>query len=157
VDRVHASVDRPGTLGPPRTDGGMDREGLGRGGALTGARPPAAPVHQSSPAGAQQREERQRGGFLTGVGQHGGEDGTDTRDPCISGGSREGAENGRRESKEKAYLFHYANDARGPSGLGRPVGCGLRKWREASGAGWANGRVGRKVGRAENKEKEFLN
>jgi hypothetical protein len=35
------------------------REGMaGRGGALTGARPPAAPVRQSSPAGAQQREER---------------------------------------------------------------------------------------------------
>jgi hypothetical protein len=32
--------------------------GPGRGGALTGARPTAAPVHQSSSAGAQQREER---------------------------------------------------------------------------------------------------
>jgi hypothetical protein len=32
--------------------------GPGRGGMLTGARPPAAPVRQSSPAGAQQREER---------------------------------------------------------------------------------------------------
>jgi hypothetical protein len=58
VDRVHASVDWPGALGPPWTDGGADRGGPGRGGALTGARPPAAPVHQSSPAGAQQREER---------------------------------------------------------------------------------------------------
>jgi hypothetical protein len=48
MDRVHASVDRPGALGPPWTDGGV----------LTGARPPAAPVRQSSPAGAQQREER---------------------------------------------------------------------------------------------------
>jgi hypothetical protein len=57
-DRVHASVDRPGVLGPPWTDGGADRGGAGRGGALTGARPPAAPVRQSSPAGAQQREER---------------------------------------------------------------------------------------------------
>jgi hypothetical protein len=28
---------------------------------------------------------------------------------------------------------------------------------EASEAGWAKGRVGRKVGRAESKEKEFLN
>jgi hypothetical protein len=36
MDRVHASVDRPGALGPPW----------------------AAPMHQSSPAGAQQREER---------------------------------------------------------------------------------------------------
>jgi hypothetical protein len=31
--------------------------GSGCGGALTGAQPPAAPVRQSSPAGAQQREE----------------------------------------------------------------------------------------------------
>jgi hypothetical protein len=58
VDRIHASVDRPGTLGPPWTDGGADRGGPGRGGALTGAQPPAAPVRQSSPAGVQQREER---------------------------------------------------------------------------------------------------
>jgi hypothetical protein len=62
-----------------------------------------------------------------------------------------------REPKEKAHFCNYANGVRGLSGLGRPVGCGLRKRREASGAGWANGRVGRKVGRAENKEKEFLN
>jgi hypothetical protein len=57
VDRVHASMDRPGALGPPWTDGGAGRGGPGRGGALTGARPPAAPVRQSSPAGVQQREE----------------------------------------------------------------------------------------------------
>jgi hypothetical protein len=36
-----------------RTEGGP-----GRSGALTGAQPPATPVRQSSPAGAQQREER---------------------------------------------------------------------------------------------------
>jgi hypothetical protein len=53
VDRVHVSVDRPGALGPPWTDAGVNN---GHGGALTGARPPAAPVHQSSPAGAQNRE-----------------------------------------------------------------------------------------------------
>jgi hypothetical protein len=58
VDRVHASMDWPGVLGPPWTDGGTDRLGPGRGGTLTGARPPATPVHQSSPAGAQQGEER---------------------------------------------------------------------------------------------------
>jgi hypothetical protein len=29
VDRVHATVDRPGTLGPPWTDGGVDRGGGG--------------------------------------------------------------------------------------------------------------------------------
>jgi hypothetical protein len=57
VDQVHTSVDRLGALGPPWIDGGADRGG-GRGGALTGAQPPAAPVHQNSPVGAQQREER---------------------------------------------------------------------------------------------------
>jgi hypothetical protein len=55
VDRVHVSLDRPGALGPPWTNAGMDS---GHGGVLTGARPPAAPVRQSSPAGVQQREER---------------------------------------------------------------------------------------------------
>jgi hypothetical protein len=46
-------VDRPGVLGPPWTDAGADS---GHGGALTGAWPPVAPVRQSSPAGAQNRE-----------------------------------------------------------------------------------------------------
>jgi hypothetical protein len=54
VHRVHVSVDRPGALGPPWTDAGADS---GHGGVLTGARPPVAPVRQSSPAGVQQREE----------------------------------------------------------------------------------------------------
>jgi hypothetical protein len=53
VDRVHVSVDGPGVLGPPWTDAGADR---GHGGALTGAWPLAAPVRQSSPAGAQNGE-----------------------------------------------------------------------------------------------------
>jgi hypothetical protein len=47
------SVDRPGVLGPPWTDAGADR---GHGGALTGAWPPATPVRQSSPVGAQNGE-----------------------------------------------------------------------------------------------------
>jgi hypothetical protein len=47
------SVDRPGVLGPQWTDAGADR---GHDGALTGAWPPAAPVRQSSPVGAQNRE-----------------------------------------------------------------------------------------------------
>jgi hypothetical protein len=33
---------------------------VGRGGTLTGAWPPTAPVHQTSPAGAQKREESTR-------------------------------------------------------------------------------------------------
>jgi hypothetical protein len=53
VDRDHVSVDRPGVLGPPWTDAGADR---GHGGALIGAWPPATPVRQSLPAGAQNRE-----------------------------------------------------------------------------------------------------
>jgi hypothetical protein len=48
-------VDWPGAFGPPWTDTGVDS---GQGGVLTGARPPAAPVRRSSPAGVQQREER---------------------------------------------------------------------------------------------------
>jgi hypothetical protein len=80
VDRVHASVDWPGALSPPWTDGGADRGGAGHGGALTGGQLPAAPVRQSSPVGAQQREEhtgssaraslgleRCRGGRVTAV------------------------------------------------------------------------------------------
>jgi hypothetical protein len=41
-------------LGPPWTDAGADS---GYSGVLTGARPPAASVRQSSLAGVQQREE----------------------------------------------------------------------------------------------------
>jgi hypothetical protein len=44
MDRVQVSVDRPGVLGPPCTDGGMDRGGAG------------AWWRQSSPAGAQKGE-----------------------------------------------------------------------------------------------------
>ncbi len=69
------SVDRPGVLSPPWTDAGADN---GRGGALTGAQPPAAPVCRSSPTGTQNGEggtgisirassglERRRGGRVT--------------------------------------------------------------------------------------------
>jgi hypothetical protein len=43
----------------------------------------------------------------------------------------------------------------GPDGPTRVASA--RETRGASGADWAKGRVGRKVGRAENEEKEFLN
>jgi hypothetical protein len=33
------------------------------------------------------------------------------------------------EDREKAHFFNYANGARGPSGLGRPVGFDLRERR----------------------------
>jgi hypothetical protein len=46
-------VDRGRSGGAPWTHGGVDR---GHGGALTGAWPLAAPVHQSSPAGMQNAE-----------------------------------------------------------------------------------------------------
>jgi hypothetical protein len=46
-------VDRGQSGGTPWTHGGADR---GHGGALTEAWHPAAPMHGSSPAGAQQRE-----------------------------------------------------------------------------------------------------
>jgi hypothetical protein len=67
-----------------------------------------------------------------------------------------GGQLGRHESKGKTYFRKYAIDARverlGPA-------CGL--WPMGEGrparAGWAEGRVGRKVGRAESKKKEFLN
>jgi hypothetical protein len=57
VDPVHVFVDRPGTLGPPWNDAGADS---GHGGVLTRARPPAALVRRSSPAGVEQREEHTR-------------------------------------------------------------------------------------------------
>jgi hypothetical protein len=53
VDRAHVSVDRPGVLGPPWTDAGADNR---HGGVLTGARPPVAPVRQSSLVGPQNGE-----------------------------------------------------------------------------------------------------
>jgi hypothetical protein len=73
--------------------------------------------------------------------------GTGWRKELISGadasarGEREGAENGRRESKKKTSSAKYAKGTRGPSaerpsglgGLGRPVGQGRRSGR----AGWA--------------------
>jgi hypothetical protein len=46
-------VDRGRSGSAPWTHGGADR---GHGGALTGAWPPAAPVHQSSPTGAHNGE-----------------------------------------------------------------------------------------------------
>ncbi len=54
----------------------------------------------------------------------------------LSKGRGRGGQLGRREPKGKTYSREDAPDVR---------------------AGWAKGRVGRKVGRAERKEKEFLN
>jgi hypothetical protein len=61
---------------------------------------------------------------------------------------------GRREPKGKTYSREDATDARarwaGRGGFGLWGQRGQR-------VGWAKGRVGRKVGRAKSKEKEFLN
>jgi hypothetical protein len=68
-------------------------------------------------------------------------------------GEREGADDGRRESKKKTHFCKYANGARGLSGLGRPVGFGLRERRGASGSrlgrrpSGPQGRPGRKQGK----------
>jgi hypothetical protein len=70
-----------------------------------------------------------------------------------AGGKREGADDGRRESKKKTYFYKYANGARGLSGLGRPVGFSLRKRRGASGSrlgrrpSGPQGRPGQKQGK----------
>ncbi len=67
---------------------------------------------------------------------------------------KRGGQLGRREAKGKTYSREDATDVwarwadRGGFGLRGQRG----QW-----AGWAKGRVGRKVGRAESKEKEFLN
>ncbi len=65
-------------------------------------------------------------------------------------GEREGADDGRRESKEKAYFCNYANGVHGPSGLGQPVGFGLREKRGQRGpagpkAEWAARSAGPKA------------
>jgi hypothetical protein len=67
-----------------------------------------------------------------------------TSGPHVSaGGQREGAEYGRRESKKEAYFCKYANGAHGrrAAWAGKLASaCGRRG---ASGAGWAESRVGR--------------
>jgi hypothetical protein len=74
----------------------------------------------------------------------------------LTGRREGGGQLRRRESKGKMYFCKYAIDTwaerLGPACELRPVG-----EERPSGAGWARGRVGRKVGRAESKEKEFLN
>jgi hypothetical protein len=65
-----------------------------------------------------------------------------------------GGQIGWREPKGKMYSREDATDARARwAGQG---GFGLRG-QQGQQAGWAKGRVGRKVSRAESKEKEFLN
>ncbi len=84
---------------------------------------------------AQRYPEARRG--RRGARWHGGEEAPDRWGPGVSGGEREGAVDGMRETKKKTYFAKYAKDARGPSGyeasgpgsrwlggLGRPAGQG---------------------------------
>jgi hypothetical protein len=69
VDRVHASMDRPGALGPPWTDGGTDRGGAG---VRRLAHRSSASGHSGAPkltgGGAKGREEHgELGSGLTGA------------------------------------------------------------------------------------------
>jgi hypothetical protein len=63
-----------------------------------------------------------------------------------------GGQLGRREQNGKMYFRKYAINTRA-SWAGKVEFS--RERREASGAGWANGQVGRKVGRAKSEEKNF--
>jgi hypothetical protein len=168
VGRVHVSVDRSGALGPPWSDAGVDS---GHGGVLTGARPPAAPAR------VQQREERtgntiraspglerRRGGRATTV-QSGEMAALSER---VAQAGREGNVSGERcgelwggcstfigaGGKENVFpaKTRLMRGLDGPAEHFRPAGDD-----EASGLAGLRSRVGRKVGRAEIKKKEFLN
>jgi hypothetical protein len=65
-----------------------------------------------------------------------------------------GGQLGRREPKGKTYFHKYAIDTRASWAARLNL---AHERRGASGAGWANGGVGRMVARAESEEKEFLN
>jgi hypothetical protein len=72
---------------------------------------------------------------------------------------REGVTDGRRDSKKKAYYPEYAIGARGPSGQwagkARRLGPAVRPRPGRAGRLGREGLPGRKVGRAENKEKRI--
>jgi hypothetical protein len=64
MDRVHVSMDRPGVLGPPWTDGGTDRGGRG-----TVARAPELSLRPLRGAKARRRgRKRERGAQELGPG-----------------------------------------------------------------------------------------
>jgi hypothetical protein len=97
---------------------------------------------------------RRRREKAAGVGRHGGEDTADKQGPL----DRETRE--RRPAwegvnqKGKHISREDATDVR--AGWVSRDGFGLWGWRSRW-AGWARGRAGSKVGRAESKEKEFPN
>jgi hypothetical protein len=87
------------------------------------------------------------------VGRHGRKMKLTTQ-PHLAERRERGGQLGRREPQGKTYFREDVTDA-----LARWAGRGGFSLRGQRGqwAGWAKGRVGRKVGRAESKEKEFLN
>jgi hypothetical protein len=78
-------------------------------------------------------------------------------DPTCQRVDREKASRTKGVNPRRKHTFAFAPTARAAERLG--PACGLRPAREERpvGADWAEGRVGRKVSRAESKEKEFLN
>jgi hypothetical protein len=74
----------------------------------------------------------------------------------LAGRREGGGQLGRRESKGKTYFRKYAIDTRAER-LGPAYGLQPAGEERPAGAGWARGRVDRKVGWAKSKEKEFLN
>jgi hypothetical protein len=132
-----------GRSGAPKLAGGGAKRGeehgeLGSG--LTGAR---------AALGGRRRRKK-----AAEVGRRGGEDTSDMRGP-LDGETRE-----RRPAREganrkgKCISHEDATDAW--TGWAGQDGFSLRG-RRGRWAGWARGRAGRKVGRAESKEKEFPN
>jgi hypothetical protein len=103
VDRVHVSVDRPGVLGPPWTDTGVDR---GHGGVLTRAWPPAAPVRLSSPAG----RKIERGAQGVRLGPHRSSGG------AVEAGRR-WCRTGRRRCSVRTLLRHVEREKEAGKGV----------------------------------------
>jgi hypothetical protein len=97
---------------------------------------------------------RRRREKAAGVGQRGGEDTADKRGPL----DRETRERwpAREGTNHKGKRISREDTTDAWAGWAGWDGLGLRGWRSWW-AGWARGRAGRKVGRAESKEKEFLN
>jgi hypothetical protein len=97
---------------------------------------------------------RRRWKKAAGVGRHGGEDTADKRGPL----DRETRERrpAREDANQKGKRISREDVTDARAGWAGRDGFGLRG-RRGRWAGWARGRAGRKVGRAESKEKEFPN
>jgi hypothetical protein len=124
-------VDQGRSSVAPWTHGGADK---GHGGALTGAWPPAAPVRQSSPAGAQNGEgsegnsarvspelERRCGGRATVVPN--GEAAALSERAAQAGRGEIGAGRGAVKLREGAHLLYGPEERRG--GMAGAVNAGV--------------------------------